>query len=258
MTEIDPRLRARRIDVARTEGRRRLRRIAALGGVLLVVLLVAAATRSPLLDVDRTEVRGVEGPRADAALAASGVAPGDHLLWLDVDEAAARVEALPWVAGASVRRDLPGTVVLEVEAREPVAVAGSGSSAVLVDADGRAIAEVDDPVLAGAAADGLPVLALGPAPLGEHLADAGRDVARVVAAMPSELAEQIEEIAVDGEAIVVVLDDGIEVRWGGPQQTAAKAAAALVILEEADRATIATIDVTVPRATTVTRQTGAR
>jgi hypothetical protein len=129
---------------------------------------------------------------------------------------------------------------------------------VLVDADGRAIAAVDDPVLGGDRADGLPALAIGPAPLGERLDGAGREVAKVVAGLPPDLAEQVDEVAVDGEAIVVVLDDGIEVRWGGPQQTSAKAAAALVILEEADRATIATIDVTVPRATTVTRQTGAR
>lgn len=258
MTDIDPRLRARRIDVARTEGRRRLRRIAALGAVVLVVAAVVGATRSPLLDVDRIDVRGVDGARAQAARSASGLALGDHLLWVDLGAAAASVEALPWVAAASVGRDLPGTVVLEVEAREPVAVAGSGSAAVLVDADGRAIAAADDPVLGGDRADALPALAIGPAPLGERLGGAGREVAKVVAGLPPELAEQVDEVAVDGEAIVVVLDDGIEVRWGGPQQTSAKAAAALVILEEADRATIATIDVTVPRATTVTRQTGAR
>lgn len=258
MTDIDPRLRARRIDVARTEGRRRLRRIAALGGVLLVVLLAVGATRSPLLDVDRIEVDGVEGARAEAARTASGTARGDHLLWLDAGAATAQLEALPWVADAAVRRELPGTIVLEVEAREPIAVAGAGPAAVLVDADGRAIAAIDDPVLGGDRADDLPVLAIRPAPLGERLDAAGRDVATVVAGLPAELAEQVDEVDVEGEAIVVLLDDGIEVRWGGPQQTAAKAAAALVILEEADRATIATIDVTVPRATTVTRQTGAR
>jgi cell division protein FtsQ len=255
---IDPRLRARRIDVARTEGRKRLRRVAILGGVLVVVLLVVGATRPPLLDVDRIDVRGVDGARAEAATSASGLALGDHLLWADLGAAAAGIEALPWVAEASVERDLPGTVVLQVEAREPVAIAGSGPAAVLVDADGRAIAGIDDPVLGGTQVDDLPVLAVGPAPLGERLGDDGRAMAKVVAGLPVELAEQVDEVAPDGEAIVVVLDDGIEVRWGGPQQTSAKAAAALVILQEADRATIATIDVTVPRATTVTRQTGAR
>ena len=53
---VDPRIRKRQIDVRRAEGRRRLR---VLTVVVIVVLLVAgalAATRTPLLDVDRIVV----------------------------------------------------------------------------------------------------------------------------------------------------------------------------------------------------------
>jgi cell division protein FtsQ len=250
MTGIDPRLRARRIDVARDHGRRRLRRFAMVAGATLLAVAALGATRSPLLDVDRIDVRGADGPQAAEVREVSGIVPGEPLLWLDAGAVERRVASLAWVADAQVERSWPSTLVVAVEARTPVAVAGVGPRWVLVDEDGLALA-------AGRSA-ALPTISV-PAPeVGGSLAPAGRDSARVVASLPEELRDQVVTVAVASDGSTLTLDDEIEIRWGGPEQSGAKAAAALVILEEADRGTIATIDVTVPRATTVTRQTGAR
>ena len=58
---VDPRIRQRRVTLARDAGRRRLRRVM-IGGVALVVGLVALGlTLTPALDVEQVEVGGA-GP----------------------------------------------------------------------------------------------------------------------------------------------------------------------------------------------------
>ena len=59
-TPIDPRIQARRIEVQRGVGRRRLQRLVDVGLVLAVAAGFALALRSPLLDVDAVRVAGAE------------------------------------------------------------------------------------------------------------------------------------------------------------------------------------------------------
>src|SRR5687768_9465586 len=119
---IDPRIRARRIEVQRTEGRRRLRRLAWLSAA--VVLLVGAwgLTRTTLLDVDRVVVVGAAHSDGDAVVAATGVRQGDPLLDVDAGQVRHAVERLPWVATATVSRSWPGTVHVRLRERTAVAV----------------------------------------------------------------------------------------------------------------------------------------
>ena len=119
---IDPRLRARRTAVLRAEGRRRLRILILALAVMGGLVGAWAVSRSPLLDVDRVTISGVDA--ADAALVrrAAGVAEGEPLLGLDSTAIERAVSGLAWVAGARVHRDWPGTVSIEVVPRVPVAV----------------------------------------------------------------------------------------------------------------------------------------
>lgn len=246
---IDPRLRDRRIEVARDHGRRRLRRVLAVLAVVVVLVAAVAATRSPLLDVDQISVRGVEGARADEVRAASGLAPGDPLVDVDPGASAAAIESVPWVADATVVRRWPDAVEVRVEVREPVAVVGTGDGAVVVDGDGRAIATAES---AGAGADVLPTID-GRAPaVGEELTGAPGVAAAVVAALPEELRAEVAEARGDATDLELELRDGILVAWGDDGQQSAKAEALSVLLAQDDRATFARIDVSVPRASTVT------
>ncbi|WP_421119817.1 cell division protein FtsQ/DivIB [Aquihabitans daechungensis] len=242
---VDPRLQARRVEVARGQGRRRLRWI--LLAVVVVVLLVGAfaVTQSPALDVDEVAVRGASRTEQAEARAASGIAIGSPLVSLDAPAVERRLEALPWVEQASVSRSWPGTVRISLVERTPVAVVGSGAGAVQVDRDGRALGPASD--------DGLPVVSGDAVVPGEELPPTQRWVVATIADLPAELRSEVAAASATPSGIRLTLTDGIEVRWGDSSQPTAKADAVQVLLEQADRATIAAIDVTVPRAATVTR-----
>ena len=78
-----------------------------------------------------------------ALRAALGVSRGDSLLGVQLDTVRARVEALPWVQGATVERRLPGTLVVRVTERRPFALWQHQGRFVLIDRAGARLAEQD-------------------------------------------------------------------------------------------------------------------
>jgi cell division protein FtsQ len=249
---IDPRLRDRRIEVARTEGRRRLRRFVVLAVIVLLVAGAVATAHSPLLDVDRIEVRGIEGAAADDVRAATGISLGTPLVRLDPAAAAEQVEALPWVEQAAVERSWPGTLVVRVTERVPVAVVGPSGRPQLVDAEGRVLGPAD------ASSSALPSIDGRAAEAGATLSERQVVVADVLGGLPAGLRSEVVEARGERSGIVLELTDGVVVRWGDATQQTAKRDALRVLLDQGDRATFATIDVSVPRASTVTfRSTAA-
>src|SRR4051794_7520367 len=116
---IDPRILERRVRVRRDEGRRRLRLLIAIVALAAVALVAWGITRSPLLDLDKVEVRGsTHTPVADV-IAASRLRTGAAMTDLREGGIARRVERLPWVAGAHVVRHWPGTVTIALSERVP-------------------------------------------------------------------------------------------------------------------------------------------
>ena len=129
---------------------------------LLMAVLVAAGWGGRigfrhLVSSPRFQLRTVEYvPTAhlgsDDMLALAGVSVGDKLLAVDTDEVAANVARHPWAAKVRVSRQLPSTLVVEVDERRAAAVAAL-SGLYLIDESGRPFkrATMDE-------ADGLPVL----------------------------------------------------------------------------------------------------
>ena len=139
---IDPRLRQRRIEVRREEGRRRLRRLLIAVGVLAALALVWAFTYSSFLDVDHVVVSGQAHTTEAEVRGAADIGRGQPMIYLDAAGAARRVEALPWVASASVHRSYPGTVRVDVVERVPaVAEPLQAGGFRLIDGEGHAIAD---------------------------------------------------------------------------------------------------------------------
>ena len=167
---VDPRFRERRIAVRRQAGRRRLKRLLVLVAVALVALTSVTVLRSPVLDVDLVRVRGTQLTSAAAVEEAAGIRIGAPLLLADLGAAEDRIEALPWVADASVRRDLPSEVVVEIEERVPAAVVSIGRTRLLVDDHGRVL-ERGDP------AKYPPAVPRNPAFIPVHAPSGGADLA---------------------------------------------------------------------------------
>ncbi|MCA1692024.1 MAG: FtsQ-type POTRA domain-containing protein [Actinobacteria bacterium] len=119
---MDPRIRRRRIEVRRHEGRRRFRILAL---VTVMVLLSGAgwlAVRSPALDVDAVEVEGATRTPAEVIRRTAGLPAGAPMIDIDEGRAAMLLKALPWVEEARVERRWPGTVEIQVTERSPRAV----------------------------------------------------------------------------------------------------------------------------------------
>ncbi|MGH3812536.1 MAG: cell division protein FtsQ/DivIB, partial [Pseudonocardiaceae bacterium] len=187
-----------------------------LGGALAWVLLV-----SSLFDARSVQVVGTRELPVDEVRAAAAVPLGTPMLQLDTEGIQARVAAVSRVASVQVRSTLDGTVWIELTERTPVAVVRRGNSAHLVDATGTdyAVVPVRPP--------GLPEL---------RVARVGpRDAATVAAltvltGLREPLRAHVLSVAARSPADVVLrLDNGRggngpEVRWGGVEQSARKAA----------------------------------
>lgn len=95
----------------------------------------------------RLETLTVEGrsmTAADDVLAALDVARGTPILSIDVAEARAALEALPWVKAAQVERRLPNTLHVVIHERQAYALWQQGNRYTLVDRDGHSIVTVPD------------------------------------------------------------------------------------------------------------------
>lgn len=252
---IDPRIHARRVEVERTRGRRRLRRLVVLGAVVAIVGGMWWVTLSPLLDVDHIRIDGADRTGESTVLDALEIGTGDALLTADVGAAADAVAALPWVATADVRRSWPGTVEVHVVEREPVAaVAATGGGWVLVDRSGLQLAVELEPAIELVRVAGHAV-----APeLAATIAEQHRAAVAIAASLPPSLRPAVAALWPQRDGTVeatVRLTTGAEAvaRLGGTEQLEAKLVALAAVLERAELAGVRVIDLRVPGAPALTR-----
>ena len=247
---IDPRLRQRRIDVQREQARRRLRRLEVLGLIVLAVLFGALAAVSPLLDVDLRRVEGAQLTSPDAIRSASGITRGDPMLTLDLGDATRRIEALPWIDHARIRRLFPGTIDISVTERTPAAIVRPAKSPpFLIDAAGRRLGVVR------AGDEVLPVIkAKGPVPAEGQIVSADLADALVLAQQATE--------QLTGHRVVVVHEpdrpaglkvDGMPVRLGGPEERTQALLSLVTVLDRVDLACVTIIDLRAPERPVLTR-----
>jgi len=198
---------------------------------------------SPVLDVDRIDVRGARTVAGGDVRKASGVGAGEPLLLVDTGAATRRIEAIPRIAEAHVETELGGRVSVRVVERTAVAWAPTASGPVaLLDASGLVIDRV------ATAPEGLPEVAgLVPVPPpGARVAPAGAP--GVLVALPEVLRGRVVRVVAVGSEVTLVLGDGPEVRLGPPRDVRAKGEAALAVVAatEAVGRPVAYVDVRVP------------
>ncbi len=240
---IDPRIRDRRVEVLRAQGRRRLRWMIGLTALGLVLVAGWFVIHSPLLDVERIRVTGTQQATAAEVRSAAGVHRGEAIVFVDTGAVEHDVERVPWVEKARVERSLGGEVAIHVTERRPAAwVRRAPDRVAVVDARGRVLADASEPPAELPEITGLRTV---PSP--------GREVAPtavpgVLGQLPPELGLRIARIVVDGGAVTLGVRDGPEVRLGLPQRVAEKGRAALAVLASNADSPPRYIDVRVPGA----------
>lgn len=93
--------------------------------------------------VEEVLVAGRDQTDRDQILAALGVARGDPILGFDPHSAHERVMNLPWIRSASVERRLPGTILVRIEERVPMALWQHERQHNLIDREGNILADHD-------------------------------------------------------------------------------------------------------------------
>ena len=247
---IDPRIRQRRIEVRREEGRRRLRFLVGVVTVLFLAGVAAAATRSPLLDVDHIHVTGSAHTAREDILTAGHLDYGRLMIEIDTGPTERRIEGLRWVASAKVMREWPSTVRVEIVERTAVAaVAVADGRWAPVDRHGRILDPVGDrPALPE-------LLPLAPVtPETRVTPRSVRDAIAVAVAMPEALREDTAAVTSVPAGLEIRLHGGGVVRLGPRTDVAAKLAAVDALLDRVDPANVAVIDVRVPDAPVLTRR----
>jgi cell division protein FtsQ len=79
---------------------------------------------------------------------AAGVTDHSSLLFLDVAQARAKLEAMPWIAEAQVRKLYPDRLQITIAEREPFALWQSQGKVSVIAADGTVLAAAVEPRLA--------------------------------------------------------------------------------------------------------------
>ncbi len=249
---IDPRIRARRIEVRRVEGRRRLQRFVDLGLLAMVVAAFLGALWTPLLDVDEVRVEGAAHTGAEVVRAHAGIGRGDRLVAVDLHGAGTRVAALPWVGAVTVHRGVDGVVAISVTERTAVAAVGTGDAAMLVDRAGRVLGPVAGapgvgPVIELTGVSAVPSVG---AFLESSQSDALHAIERISAAAPGAVR------AVAAQGLTAQLVQGGAVRFGDTSQLDAKVRSLRTVLDQVDLRCLAVLDLRLPGSPVLTREEG--
>jgi cell division protein FtsQ len=222
--------------------------------VVLLALSFAAAAgvgviRSPLMAIDSVSVQGAEMVDEAAIVGAAAVPLGTPLLDLPIEATEQRVQALPEIRSATVKRNLNGRIDVIVTEREPTMALRSGAGFVLVDDDGRQVRTTDIPP------DGfLPVIGLEATGVpGDPAPPGSTSVLRLMDEITPPVRAAVSEVIVAGDQLALRLSAGGRAVLGDDNELAAKVVSLETLLLSVDLRCVHEIDLTVPSAPALSR-----
>lgn len=230
------------VKLARATKLPRISRAMRFGIVAAVVLAAVGAWvlyGSSAFAVTEVLVKGTTFVEIDQIRQAAAVSKGTALAAVDTDEVAARVRGVAPVADATVSRDWPHTLVVEITERTPYLAVPGDAGVGLVDSSGVAYRTVDE------IPPGIwPVELKTPGP--QDAATVG--VLSVLSSLTDELRDELKSISAPAPTrIELRLKGGRTIFWGDATDSAEKSEVATVLLaRSADH-----LDVSAPGVPTV-------
>lgn len=182
--------------------------------------VLSAVTASSGLGIDNVRISGQSETSEVDVLNRLDLGPYPSLLTFDVDAARSRVESLPWVADATIRKLYPDTLEVAIGERTPFAIWQRGTTLSLVDHEGRLIADSVDDRYAQ-----LPMV------VGDGAGPRAAEFTQMMAGFPTINTRLKAGVLVAERRWNVVLGNGVEILL--PEAQPAAALAQLVALDEA-------------------------
>ncbi|MBT2503982.1 FtsQ-type POTRA domain-containing protein [Curtobacterium sp. ISL-83] len=214
-----------RAEVRRFTRRSRHRRaawITAAGVVLVLGVSILVAVFSPLMALQRIEIKGTNRVDQTALRQALSDQIGTPLARLDFGAIKRDIAGFPLIESYVTEEAPPHTLVVTVTERTPVVAVKTGSSYSLVDPAGIVVqSSPKQPAT-------MPVADVGRAKLGSPVF---RTMTEVVLSLPSTVRAQVASVrASTADDVTLTMKDKSTVVWGSPDESVAKAAllAALV------------------------------
>ncbi len=234
-------------------GRLDLARLLPSGRSLLVALGLVAGTlaaywgarMTPVFDVQTVDVRGAPPEVVREVERATQPDVGTSLLAIDGAALEDRIRTLPSIAGVSVDRAFPHSLVIKVAVERTVAVARRGHTSWVVTASGKVVREIET-----GSEPTLPRLWLTrdvPVRLGGTLPETYTTETKVFAALhDAHFRRRAKGVRIDenGE-MTIVMRNGPEIRLGEPTDIRLKLAVATQIFRHVQPETLY-LDVSIP------------
>ncbi len=182
--------------------------------------VASAVTAWAGFGIQKVEITGQSETSEVNVLDALDLDTYPSLLTLDVDAARARVEDLPWVKSATLKKLFPDTLEIAIAERSPYAIWQLHGELVLIDNSGRVISHTVDERYAGL-----------PRVVGEGAGDRAAAFEALIARFPDIASRTRAGVLVSERRWNVILDDGITLMLpaGDPE-------GALATVEKLDRA----------------------
>jgi cell division protein FtsQ len=245
----DPRIRQRRVEVARAAGRRRLRLLSCALGAALVGVAGLAVLHSPLLAVHHVDVVGAPAVDRAEVLRVSGLATQPPLVDVDLASVERRIATIPEVATVTARKEWPTGVEIVLTQRQPVAAAAAGQGYAVLDLAGHVLRDTT------ARPAGLPLvlLAVAPGPPGSVLPARALPLISAAQALPAALQGAVEAIGylTDG-SVVLRLQGRLVAVLGDDSDLRQKFESLSAVLAQVPTAGVSTIDLSVGSAPVLT------
>jgi cell division protein FtsQ len=121
--------------------------VTAVGGVVAGghgMTVLSAATAAAGFAIENVKITGQSETSEVDVLAALDIGQYPSTLTLDLEDAKARIEALPWVKQATLKKLFPGTVEIAVVERDPYALWQHDGALSLIDNAGKVITDAID------------------------------------------------------------------------------------------------------------------